>query len=181
MDNFSAGGGIPSTVLAMQPTERVPTERVPTERVIVVEGFAPIDPGSPENLNLRTDVMSVALDQRVFGPRKLLVYFTTADGWMLSVAITDRVEPIDDAFQACLIHLGGGATAAVAYLDEPVGSGPASKQSVERFARLQQVAASHGITLVDWISCDDDTYRSARLSDPLSPDEEWWAVAGGGC
>lgn len=153
-----------------------PTKSVPTETVIVVDGYVATDPESPENLNLRDDVWSVALDQRAFGPRKLLVFATRADGQMLSVAITDRVEPVDDAFRACLTHVGDGAVAAVAYLDEPVQCGPPTTQFMERFARLQDVAASLGITLVEWISCDDDIFRAARLSDPLRADEDWWNV-----
>ncbi|WP_162802151.1 hypothetical protein [Ornithinimicrobium murale] len=150
-----------------------------TEREIVVDGYTVTDPESSEVGNLRDDAWSLVLDQRAFGPRKLLVFFADADGTMRRMAITDRVEPIDPAFLACLIHLGHGAEAAVAYLDEPVQLGAPSKESTERFARLRQMAASCGITLVDWFSCDDDQFRSARLSHPLRPGEDWWTVGAG--
>ena len=171
MDNFSATTELRPIVPGMQPTDSVPTERV-----IVVDGDAATDPESPENPNLRDDPWSMALDQRAFGPRKLLVFLTRADGQMLSVAITDRVEPIDDAFRACLIHLGGDAVAAVAYLDEPVQSGPPTTEFMHRFDRLRDVAASLGITLVEWFSCDDDAFRATRLGDPSQPGEDWWTV-----
>lgn len=141
--------------------------------VVIVDGCVPTDPHSSDVDNLREKVWAYAMDQRAFGPRKLLVAFADADGKVRGLAFTHRAEPIDFPFEACLLHLGAGAAAAVAYLDEPVRDGPPSPAFIARFERLQAIAASHGIILVDWISCDDELFRAARLRGP-EPDDDWW-------
>lgn len=165
MDNCSALTCVLTTVLSMHSMDAL----------IVVDGYVPTDPKAHIS-NLRDAVWAYALDQRAFGPRKLLVFFADACGSLLGFAVTARTEPIDDAFLACLFHLGEGAEAAVAYLDEPVHDGPAAPEHWERFDRLRDLAASRGITLVDWISCDDDRFRASRMADPLNPGADWWHV-----
>jgi hypothetical protein len=116
--------------------------------------------------------MAFALDQRAFGPRKLLVAFGERDGRFRGLAYTARIAPIDAAFEACLDYLGAGAATAVAFLDEAVSQGEPTKSQMKRFHRLEAMAARYGITLVDWISCDDELIRLAR-GGRCDPDD-WW-------
>lgn len=126
--------------------------------------------------NLRQSVWSFALDQRAFGPRKLLVAFADEDGTFRGLAFTARTDPLDLAFDACLQYLGTGAAAAIAFCDQPVAEGDLPPEQIELFERAQVIAASYGIRLVDWIACDDDKFRSHRT--PPVPtgelDDEWW-------
>jgi len=58
--------------------------------------------------NLREKVWSYALDQRAFGPRKMLTAFADADGLFRGIAHTDRTDPPLLALEACLSYQGIG-------------------------------------------------------------------------
>jgi hypothetical protein len=119
-----------------------------------------------------TEAMSIALDQRYFGPRRLLVAFAERGGRMRARAAATRTDPIDFALRACIQHLGEGASAAIAFNDEPVEWGPPPADLATRFWGWQATCRASGIHLVDWISCDDQTFRSTKLA--IQPDDEWW-------
>lgn len=148
--------------------------------LIVVDGVLPADvPVEPSPLdNLRDGVWSFALDQRAFGPRKLLVVFADEDGTFRGLAYTGRTDPPEVAFDACLPYLGAGAAAAIAFCDQPVTEGPPPSEYIGLFGRAERIATSYGIRLVDWIACDDDKFRSHRA--PLAPrgklGDEWWGA-----
>jgi len=141
------------------------------DTLIVVEGYA----ATPaDDTDLRNDVWSFALDQRAFGPRRLLVAFADRSGRLLSLAHARRTDPPEAALDACIQHLGAGAAAAVAFCDQPVEEGPPPPLLVLQFALARSVAAGHGVHLVDWIACDDALFRSTRLA--LDPHGDWWDV-----
>ena len=148
---------------------------------LVVEGLVPTGVSAePSPLdNLRDGVWSFALDQRAFGPRKLWVAFADEDGTSRGIAYTDRTDPPDIAFDACLQYLGAGASAAVAFCDQPVSDGPPPPEHVELFERARIIASLYGIRLVDWIACDDDKFRSHRAPIAAAGDlgTEWWDAA----
>lgn len=141
------------------------------DRLVLVEGLVPT---RGDRTNLRDEAWSFALDQRAFGPRKLLVAFADRNGRFRGLAYTDRSDPPEDALGCCVEHLGRGAAAAVAYCDEPVVDGPPPDDLAERFARASAVTAELGVHLVDWIACDDQFFRSTRLA--LHPGREWWSI-----
>lgn len=132
---------------------------------------------------LPDQILGIALDQRAFGPRQLMAAFAAYDGRFLALTYTERTDPIDAAFDGCLqcfdsLGRGGEAGAAVVVLcDEPVEDGLATADFKTKFALAQRVAQSYGVHLVDWIACDDERFRGARLRS-LSPatDTEWWDV-----
>jgi hypothetical protein len=140
-------------------------------KLIVVDGYVAT---AKDKTNLRKDAWSIALDQRAFGPRHLLVAFANERGRFVGLAHTPQTTPMEAALGPCIKHLGQGAAAAVAYSDEPVREGPPPPDLARRFAMARSIAASNGIHLVDWIACDDQMFRSTRFA--LHPDEEWWDV-----
>ncbi len=144
------------------------------DSLIVVEGYlaTPAD-----DTDLRKDVWSFALDQRAFGPRRLLVAFADERGRLLGLAHTRRTDPPETALRACIEHLGTDAAAAVAFSDEPVEEGPPPAALAVAFARARLLAGGYGIHLVDWIACDDTLMRSTRLA--LDPQGDWWDVPPG--
>jgi hypothetical protein len=137
---------------------------------IVVEGFL-VPPA--DHTDLRDEVWSFALDQRAFGPRRLVVAFADPSGRLVSLAHAPRTDPPEAALEACIRHLGGEA-AAVAFCDDQVGEGPPPPDLETRFAAARSVAADYAVHLVDWIACDDSSFLSSRLS--LDPYAEWWDV-----
>lgn len=139
--------------------------------LIVVDGCIAT---KDDDTNLRDDAWSLALDQRAFGPRRLLVAFAEADGRLRSIAHAPRTDPPELALSPCIQHCGIGAAAAIAYCDEPVSFGPPPPDLADRFGHARSVAAALGIHLVDWIACDDHVFRSSRMA--LHPDEPWWTV-----
>jgi hypothetical protein len=143
--------------------------------LIVVEGFVPV--AESELDDVPNQIWSYAMDQRAFGPRKLLVVFTNAAGRLHALAHANRTDPPILAFAACLDHLGAGAAAAVALCDEPVAPGPLSIELLERFTEARALAEAYGVHLVDWIACDDEAFRAIRLL-TLTPSEQpdWWDV-----
>lgn len=70
--------------------------------------------------------------------------------------------------------MGAGAAAAVAFNDEMVDSGPPPADLGNRFWMWRTMCRASGVHLVDWISCDDQLFRSTRLA--LDPDGDWWDV-----
>lgn len=141
------------------------------DRPIVVEAVVPT---RQDRTNLRQDAWSIALDQRAFGPRRLVVAFASRTGRFRGLAHTERTEPPELALACCLDRMGRGASAAIAFCDESVADGVQPDDLAERFERAASTAHEYGVHLVDWISCDDQSFRSARLA--LHPDEEWWDV-----
>jgi hypothetical protein len=125
--------------------------------VTVVDAYLPTE---LDDTNLRDDLWSFALDQRAFGVRKLWVAFADDDGTFRGLAYTDRREPLELRFDACLAYLGAGATVAVAFCDEPVQDGPSTPELDQRLLAMRGIAAEYGIWLADWICCDDDRFRS---------------------
>jgi hypothetical protein len=143
-------------------------------RLITVEGFV----ATPaDTTNVREEAWSFALDQRAFGPRRLLVLFAHRDGRMMSLAHTPRIDPPEDALGPCIEHLGAGAAAAVALCDERVVDGPPPPSLAPRFALARRIAASYGVHLVDWIACDDQLFRSSALA--VDPEAPWWELPDG--
>lgn len=140
-------------------------------REIVVEGVVATD---ADDTNLKEDAWSLALDQRAFGPRRLMVAFADADGHLWVLAHTERMDPPELGLLPCIDHVGLGAVAAVAFCDEPLTDGPPPPELPDRLAFARALASSRGIHLVDWIACDDMLFRSFQLA--CDPDGEWWNV-----
>src|SRR2546422_8299015 len=78
--------------------------------LIVVEGVLPTE---LDDTNLREDGVSLALDQRAFGPRRLLVAFADRDGRFRGLAHVERTDPPEKALAPCIQHIGLGSAAAV--------------------------------------------------------------------
>lgn len=117
------------------------------------------------------DALRFALDQRAFGPRRLLVLTAREDGQVIGLAHCERIDPPEVGLKCCLAALDDGAAAAIAYSDEPVGlDDPPDLE--ERFAAARDAAAESGVHLVDWIVCDDIHLRSMRCT--LEDPDEWW-------
>jgi uncharacterized protein YuzB (UPF0349 family) len=144
------------------------------DTLLVVEGVVAT---ALDDTNLRDgkDLGSLAMDQRAFGPRRLLVAFADADGRLRGIAHTRRTDPIDLALRACLQFMGSGAAAAVALCDEEVVDGPPPPDLADRFWLARTQAAASGVHLVDWIACDDQLFRSARFALDATA-EDWWDV-----
>lgn len=128
----------------------------------------------PNDMSLREEVWSIAIDQQAFGPCRLLVATADRAGRLLAIAHTIQTAPPELALACCLDHLGSGAAAAVAFSDEPVTPGPPPPDLPERFAAARETAAAFEIHLVDWFTCDSESelIRSMRLA--LDPGSEWW-------
>jgi hypothetical protein len=124
--------------------------------------------GSADHFDLCEHAWEIALDQRVFGPRRLIVAMADAAGNLREVLHTERTDPPELAFALCLEQAGRGLTAALALCDEPVALGPPPDDLASRFATARAAALIHGVLLLDWIACDDQVLRSARLA--LDPD-----------
>lgn len=165
----------------MRRHRRRKTHRVHGPSLIVVDGVAP----NPEfdHEPLPAQILGIAMDQRAFGPRQLMVAFAAFDGRFLALLYCRRTEPVDDALEACLLHFdslgrGGEANvAAVVLCDEPVGDGPTPPEFTAKFESAKRIAHEHAVHLVDWIGCDDDLFRCARLR-TFTPTTEagWWDV-----
>jgi hypothetical protein len=124
------------------------------------------------DLDICDEVWPMALDQRAFGPRRLVVAFADAHARLIALAHAPRTDSPELALGPCIQHAGLGSAAAVAFCDEPVQWGPPSEDVSSRFDLARSIAADFGVRLLDWIACDDDVYRSFRIA--LFPDEEWW-------
>jgi hypothetical protein len=139
--------------------------------LLVVEGLVLT---ALDTTDVREEVWGFALDQRAFGPRKLVVAFADRDGRFTGLAYTDRTSPPETALAVCIDYLGADADAAVALCDEPVSWGPPPADVGDRLARARAAAADLGVHLVDWIACDDQLFCSFKLA--VEPGGEWWDV-----
>lgn len=145
----------------------VPDHPLDVEVVIPVKRSGRID--------LRQEAWSLALDQRAFGPRRVVVAFADRKGRLRALAHTERVDPPEMSLAACLVQVGRGPAAAIAFCDEPVTDGPPPADLAERFDNAGNLCKVLDVHLVDWIACDDQRFRSSRLC--LFPGEDWWSLA----
>jgi hypothetical protein len=136
-------------------------------QVTFVEGYR----CSGEEFDLSVDRWSFALDQRAFGPRRLLVATARGDGGLIGLAHCEQIDPPEMGLKCCIAALDDAVPAAVAYSDEPVGPEPPTGLE-ERFAAARGAAAQFGVHLVDWFMCDDIRIRSTRMTLPNHGD--WW-------
>jgi hypothetical protein len=149
--------------------------------LVAVDGIAP-DPEFDHD-PLPDQILGIALDQRAFGPRQLMLAFAAYDGRFLALLWARRTDPVDVALEACLLHFdmlgrGGEAhAAAVVLCDEPVADGPIPPGFLARFEGARRLAQKYGVHLIDWIGCDDELFRCARLR-TFAPatDPDWWDV-----
>lgn len=146
------------------------------QSLIVVKGLRATRRDHTDLSSLR-DALGIALDQRAFGPGRLLVAFAKPNGRFLGLAHTVRTAPPEEALDACIRYardalIGRRPACAVAYHDESVADGDPPADIADRFARAQAVAAARDVHLVDWLACDDLLFRSFTLA--LHPGSEWW-------
>jgi len=150
-----------------------------SDELVVVERVIPSQKGCADlDLDLRGLLLwGLALDQRAFGPRRVLVAGADADGHLLELVHTTRTDQPEMAFGFCIRTFGAEVEAAVAYCDEPVdptASGSELDRVVERFADARSFAWDHfGVHLVDWVACDDHCFRSSQIL--ADPDGDPWA------
>lgn len=137
---------------------------------IVVDAYV-ISDDADEILNLYDDVASIAVDQRMFGPRQLLVAFGSIDGRLLGLAHTGRTDPPDVGLRCCLDHfLGhsgfeeGRVALVVAASDEVLDASASPPELSVEFGLALEVCDEFDVTLIDWIACDDGLYRSSRAA-----------------
>ena len=140
-------------------------------RSVIVEAYRATDDC---DLDLRLHHWELALDQRAFGPRRLLVAFADRTGRVTTLATTRRLIDPEDGLAPCIEQCAGAAEVAAAFCDEPVTAGPIPAAMIARWERARGIAAELGIHLVDWFSCDDQTFRSTRVA--IEPDSPWWDV-----
>jgi len=138
--------------------------------IFVVESFGVA--ADADEINLREAAWEFALDQRAFGPRRLLVAFGARDGRMVGLAHARRTNRPEFALAACIDHAGRGTALALAFCDERVVEGPPAPGLSERWALHRRIAQDFGVVLIDWFDCDDLCIRSTKLA--LHPDREWW-------
>lgn len=139
--------------------------------VIVVERLVAAEP----DIDMRECAWEFALDQRAFGPRRVLVALTDRSGRLLEIAHADRTDPPEFAFGLCLHERSSDATVALAYCDEPVDMQSSPEHLADlarRLADARWMAQRAGVHLVDWFACDDQAFRSFRFAS--EPDSEWW-------
>ena len=165
----------------MRRHQRTRLSRLHAANLIMVDALAP-NPAFDHD-PLPDQILGIALDQRAFGPRQLMVAFAAYDGRFLALTYALRTDPIDGALEGCLLHfdaIGRGGeehAAAVVLCDQAVEEGPASAEFIATFERARAMARHHGVHLVDWIACDDDMFRCARRR-TFTPEAEpgWWDV-----
>jgi len=141
----------------------------------VVEAIVPT---RKDHTNLRRERFLFALDQRAFGPGRVLVAFADRRARFVGLAHTRRPKRPEDALDPCIQHMrtfprASEAVAAVAYCDERVNDEPPGDMAT-RFAYGRLIAMESGIHLVDWFACDDERFRSSKLA--LEPGQPWWQV-----
>jgi hypothetical protein len=140
------------------------------DQAIVVDGFRCKD----NSVSLSgSGALELALDQRAFGPDRLVVATADRRGRVLGLAHCLLPEPPEAGLPCCLDLLKSEATvAAVAYSDEPVKAGPVSPELSLRFFIARATASDHGVHLVDWIICDGEMMRSLKFG--LMEGATWW-------
>ena len=133
-------------------------------------------PADHDRTNLRECAFSFALDQRAFGPRRVLVGVADGDGRFRGMAHVERPDPPELALGPCLdalMHeIRRGASAVVVWCDEPVALGPPPADLADRFGACRALVADCGLYLVDWFACDDQNLRSSQLA--VDPEAGWW-------
>jgi hypothetical protein len=146
------------------------------DTTVVVDGFRATARDHTDLSSFR-EALGFALDQRAFGPRRLVVAFTDADGRLRTLAHAPRPDPNDLALRGCIHHLGAGAAAAVAFNDErAVDDGTLPPDIHDRLWQYRLMCRASGIHLVDWIACDDQAVRSFKLAVEPNAADEWWDV-----
>src|ERR1700719_582168 len=91
----------------------------------IVEGYRYTGDYTGDHLDLSgTDLWSLALDQRAFGPRQLVVVTARRDGAVIGLAHCERTQPPALALTCCLAAADDGPAVAAAYSDEPVSTDP---------------------------------------------------------
>src|SRR6202142_4389719 len=100
-------------------------------KLVVVDGYRAT---AKDKTDLRRDFLSFALDQRAFGPRRLVVAFSDRRGRLTGLAYTPRTDPPEMALGPCVDFAGQDAAAAVAFCDEHVTNGPPPPGLGKRFA-----------------------------------------------
>jgi hypothetical protein len=169
------------------------TEPVPARSASSIPFHADVPPLAPDEQRIvverviptcRQDTLpgklmwELALDQRAFGPRRVLVACADRDGTLLELAHSERTDPPELAFGLCLRTADPATVAAVAYCDEPVDVDASEAEldaTIDRYLEARRFAADHlGVHLVDWIACDDQVMRSFRLL--YEPDADLWAI-----
>ena len=148
-----------------------------TDTVVVERLVLSSDECTEDELDLKGRLRwELALDQRVFGPRRMLVAGADAGGRLRELVHTPRTDVPELDFALCLRTLGDDVSVVVAYSDEPVDrDAPESELDhiAERFIDARTLAHEHfGMCLVDWIACDDQIFRSAQLL--AEPDRLPW-------
>jgi len=134
----------------------------------------------PEDLSLRNDAWSLALDQQAFGPGRMLVATADRAGRLLAIAHAPTTDPPHLGLACCLDHTfrnGIIPEAAVVFNDEWVEWGPPPAELRFRFVTAREQCAQFGVYLVDWFCCDaaDELIRSARMA--FEPEADWWDAA----
>lgn len=134
--------------------------------------------------HILTEVWGLALDQRAFGPRRLVVVCTDGKGWLRTITHCPRLTTPERGLDPCLqmARRRQGRhrlVSAVALCDEPVvAEAPLHELDAirARFVDAQSRAWVHGFKLLDWIACDDDQFRSFRVAGGEAP---WWVEGPG--
>lgn len=137
---------------------------MPHPRSVVIDSYFAVE-DCDVSLYCAEDVWSLALDQRAFGPRQLIIAFGDADGRMVGVTHTPREDPPELTFGFCVEHFlqRADADVAMAFCDEPVTATEITPRVLARWSLAREIADDHGVELLDWIACDDHEFRSARL------------------
>lgn len=136
--------------------------------------FEVLVPPDDDRTDLPSNAWSFALEQRIFGPRRLLVAFADRSGRFRALVHTDRTDPPELALACCVQGVCVDVEVALAFCDEEVAWGPPPPELADRFARARATCADAGVHLVDWFSCDDLLIRSSRLA--LDPAAAWWDI-----
>ena len=146
------------------------------ERSIVVDS-ALVAP--PDGVPVDEAMWAIAADQRRDGPGRLIVGGVDASGNLVALAGARRTDPIELGLLGLMHHLGtrvDGLAGVVAWCDEPVEHGPPSLQVEARFLVASALAQTKGLHLVDWIACDDELVRSARIALGCEEPAPWETV-----
>ena len=134
----------------------------------------------PEDLSLRNDAWSLALDQQAFGPGRMLVATADRAGRLLAIAHTTTTDPPLLGLGCCLEYTfrnGILPDAAVVFNDEPVEWGPPPAELKFRFTTSRELCARFGVHLVDWFCCDADNELIRSAGAAFEPGADWWGAA----
>lgn len=118
----------------------------------------------------------IALEQRAFGPSRLLVVFTDRDGIVLRLCHTPKTDPPQLGLAWCLRLVPEGAAAVLVYSDEAAICGPPEPELCERIESAKVLCREHGLHLVDWMLCDLASFSGSRYA--VEGGCRWWDVPG---